>query len=70
MEKSAQARARVPRIVPTARWIQAVQGVWEMGGEEFRLAREPETGVLRAVDRKGNEVNPLRIISRGSKVRD
>jgi hypothetical protein len=60
----------VPRIVPTLRWIQAVEGVWEMNGELFHLQAEPESGVLMALNPEGERVNPLRVISRGTKLDD
>ncbi len=60
----------VPRIVPTPQWIQAVQGIWKMNGELLRLQAESETGVLVALDSRGEQVNPLRVISRGTKQGD
>ena len=68
MESHARTSGLVPRIVPTARWIKAIQGVWEMNGEIFRLQAEPETGVLTALNLEGEAVSPLRVISRGTKL--
>jgi hypothetical protein len=47
-----------------------VSGQWKVDGEIVRLAREPDTGVLVAVDEHGNPRNPLRVISNGAKVKD
>jgi len=68
VESQARESKLVPRIVPTLRWVAAIQGVWEMNGEVFRLQAEPESGVLMALDSKGEAVNPLRVISRGTKL--
>lgn len=70
MGNQAQASELVPRIVPTPRWIRAVSGQWKVDGEIVRMAREPDTGVLVAIDEHGNSRNPLRVISNGAKVKD
>jgi hypothetical protein len=36
----------------------------------IRLLEEPETGVLVAVNLRGERVNPLRVISLGTKLQD
>jgi hypothetical protein len=59
---------RVPRIVPTPAHMDAMVGIWELDGEMINLVKEPDTGVLVAMTTRGIRVNPLRVISHGSKM--
>jgi len=58
----------LPRIVPIRNRIQAIQGTWIFHGEKVRLLEEPETGVLLAMTLSGVPINPMRVISQGSKI--
>ncbi len=58
----------LPRIVPCRDRIQAIQGTWILHGEKVTLQAEPRTGVLVAMTLSGVPINPMRVISRGSKV--
>ena len=58
----------LPRIVPRRDRIQAIQGMWVFQGEKVRLLEEPETGVLLAMTLSGVPINPMQVISQGSKV--
>jgi hypothetical protein len=59
---------RMPRIVPTPGHLEALVGIWELEGEMVRLLKEPDTGVLVAMNTRGIRVNPMAVISRGSKM--
>jgi hypothetical protein len=43
-------------------------GMWELDGEVINLVQEADTGVLVALTTRGNRVNPMRVISQGSKM--
>jgi hypothetical protein len=43
-------------------------GIWELDGEMINLVQEPETGVLVALTTRGIRVNPMTVISQGSKM--
>lgn len=58
----------VPRIVPTRDRIEALVGIWELEGRSIRLIEERHSGVLLALNDRGERVNPLRVITRGRKV--
>ncbi len=58
----------LPRIVPIRNRIQAIQGTWIFHGEKVKLLEEPETGVLLAMTLSGVPINPMRVISQGSKI--
>ena len=58
----------LPRIVPRRERIQAIQGTWVYHGEKVQLLEEPGTGVLLALTLSGIPINPMRVISRGSKI--
>jgi hypothetical protein len=45
-------------------------GIWELDGEMISLVREPGTGVLVALTRKGIRVNPIRVVSHGRKMEE
>lgn len=60
----------VPRIVPTRDRIKALVGMWELEGRSVRLMEERHSGVLLALNDRGERVNPLRVITRGRKVED
>jgi hypothetical protein len=58
----------LPRIVPRRERIQAIQGTWIFHGEKVQLLEEPGTGVLLALTLRGVPINPMQVISRGSKI--
>jgi hypothetical protein len=58
----------MPRIVPTPCHIRALQGDWALEGKIVRLYQEPDSGVLIALNDEGQQVNPLKVISRGKKL--
>ena len=58
----------VPRIVPTSEHLEGLLGIWELNGEMVRFLLEPETGVLVAVSTGGLRINPIRVISGGTKM--
>jgi hypothetical protein len=58
----------IPRVVPTPSRVQALLGVWELEGEVVKMEQEPESGVLIASRIGGELVNPVRVISRGTKI--
>lgn len=60
----------VPRVVPTRDRIKALVGMWELEGRSVRLIEERNSGVLLALNHRGERVNPLRVITRGRKVED
>ncbi|MBT8397826.1 MAG: hypothetical protein KJN92_12720 [Gemmatimonadetes bacterium] len=68
MADAARSFGDVPRIVPRPCHIRALQGSWSLNGRLVRLYEEPGTGVLLALDDDGQQVNPLRVISRGKKL--
>jgi hypothetical protein len=47
--------------------MEALVGTWELGGSTIQMVEEPESGVLLALNARGEPVNPLTVISRGSK---
>jgi len=63
---TAKANAR-PRVTPTPGHLEAVVGTWELGGEKIQMLEEPGTGALLAKNSRGEVVNPMTVISRGSK---
>lgn len=58
----------VPRITPTQEHLQALVGRWKISGETVRLEGERDSGVLIAVNARGERVNPVHVISRGVKI--
>ena len=58
----------IPRIVPTREHLDRLLGIWELNGEMIRFLAEPETGVLVAFSCEGYRVNPIRVISGGTKM--
>jgi len=68
MTKNPKSGPYVPRIVPRPSHMRALSGPWTLGGEVVRLAEEPETGVLIAVNQDGHRLNPLKVITRGQKL--
>jgi hypothetical protein len=44
--------------------------MWELEGRSVRLMEERNSGVLLALNDRGERVNPLRVITRGRKVED
>ena len=68
MDPNSSICRNVPRIVPTEEHRDALVGIWELDGEMIRLLTEPETGVLVAMSCEGYRVNPIRVISGGSKM--
>ena len=55
------------RIVPTPNHLEALVGTWELGGEMIQMLEEPDTGILLALNSRGDWVNPMTVITRGSK---
>jgi len=58
----------VPRIRPTPEHMKALVGTWEFGGQTVHLQGEENSGILVALDDRGERVNPVRVISRGVKL--
>ncbi|MFH1765091.1 MAG: hypothetical protein ABIF09_12965 [Gemmatimonadota bacterium] len=58
----------MPRIVPTPVHIRALKGPWKLDGDIVRMYEEPDTGVLIALNEQGERLNPLRVISHGTKL--
>lgn len=58
----------VPRIRPTPEHLQALVGTWEFSGETVRLQGEQDSGILVALNDRGERLNPVRVISRGVKL--
>ncbi|MGW8267284.1 MAG: hypothetical protein ACWGSQ_13035 [Longimicrobiales bacterium] len=54
-------------VRPTADYLEALVGDWELGGEAIRMREEPGTGVLVALNSRGESVNPITVITRGSR---
>lgn len=68
MKTQASMTDALPRIVPRGDRIRAIQGTWIFHGEKVKMLAEPETGVLLAMTLSGVSINPMRVISQGSKV--
>ena len=68
MDPTSSICRNIPRIVPTPEHRDALLGIWELKGEMIRFLTEPETGVLVAFSSEGYRVNPIRVISGGSKL--
>ena len=68
MDPNSSICRNVPRIVPTPEHRKELLGIWELDGEMIRFVLEPDTGVLVAVSAEGYRVNPIRVISGGSKM--
>ena len=68
MDPNSSICRNIPRIVPTAEHLDKLLGIWELNGEMVRFVTEPETGVLVAVSTEGYRLNPIRVISSGSKM--
>ena len=68
MDPNSSICRNIPRIVPTQEHLDALLGIWELNGEMIRFLTEPETGVLVAFSTQGFRVNPIRVISKGSKM--
>lgn len=58
----------VPRIRPTPEHLEALVGTWEVSGETVHLQGERDSGILVALNDRGERVNPVRVISRGVKI--
>ena len=56
------------RVKSTRSHMEAVVGVWELGGERIQMLEEPGTETLVAVNSRGEAVNPIIVISRGFKL--
>ena len=67
MEANRAPKETVPRIVPTREHGRAICGTWLLDGNAIELFQEEGSGVLRAMDERGNPVNPITVISRGKK---
>ena len=68
MDPNSSICRNIPRIVPTQEHLDGLLGVWELNGEMIRFLTEPETGVLVAFSSEGYRMNPIRVISSGSKM--
>ena len=68
MDPNSSICRNIPRIVPTPEHRAALLGIWELKGEMIRFLTEPETGVLVAYSSEGYRVNPIRVISGGTKL--
>ena len=68
MDPNSSICRNIPRIVPTQEHLDSLLGIWELNGEMIRFLTEPRTGVLVAVSSEGYRLNPIRVISRGSKM--
>jgi hypothetical protein len=68
MKTHASMTDALPRIVPRRDRIEAIQGTWIFHGKKVKMLEEPETGVLLAMTLSGVPINPMRVISQGSKV--
>ena len=55
------------RVKPTRSHLEALVGTWDLGGSTVQMVEEPGTGVLLALDSRGELINPLKVISQGSK---
>ena len=68
MKTQASMNDVLPRIVPRRNRIRAIQGTWIFHGEKVKMLEEPETGVLLAMTLSGAPINPMQVISQGSKI--
>ena len=68
MDPNSSICRNIPRIVPTPEHRDRLLGIWELQGEMVRFLTEPETGVLVAYSSEGYRLNPIRVISGGSKL--
>jgi len=48
--------------------VKALLGIWELDGEMVRFLEEPVTGELVALTCRGERVNPMRVISHGTRM--
>ncbi|MBT8396325.1 MAG: hypothetical protein HKO65_06255 [Gemmatimonadetes bacterium] len=68
MDPNSSLCRNIPRVVPTREHQDALLGIWEYRGEMIRFLTEPDTGVLVAFSSEGYRINPIRVISGGSKM--
>ena len=68
MDPNSSLCRNIPRVVPTQEHLKELLGIWELRGEMIRFLTEPETGVLVAYSSEGYRINPIRVISGGSKM--
>lgn len=68
MDPNSSLCRNIPRVIPTQEHLDELLGVWELNGEMVRFLIEPETGVLVAFSSEGYRINPIRVISKGSKM--
>ena len=68
MDPNSSLCRNVPRVVPTQEHLDALLGIWELNGEMIRFLTEPDTGVLVAISTEGFRLNPIRVISGGTKM--
>jgi hypothetical protein len=68
MDPNSSLCRNVPRVVPTQEHLDALLGIWELNGEMIRFLTEPDTGVLVAMSTEGFRLNPIRVISGGTKM--
>jgi hypothetical protein len=55
-------------MMPNPSRIRALVGIWELDGEMVRLLEDPKTGALVAVTCQAEWVNPMRVVSRGTRM--
>jgi hypothetical protein len=48
--------------------VKALLGIWELDGEMVRFLEDPATGALVAMTCRGERVNPMRVISHGTRM--
>ncbi|NNM05137.1 MAG: hypothetical protein HKO65_08555 [Gemmatimonadetes bacterium] len=57
-----------PRMALKPTRVRALLGIWELDGEMIRFLEDPVTGELVALTCGGGRVNPMRVISHGTRM--
>ncbi len=57
-----------PRMALKPTRVRALLGIWELDGEMVRFLEHPATGELVALTCRGERVNPMRVISHGTRM--
>jgi hypothetical protein len=60
--------AAYPRVAPTPQHLQAIVGTWKLRDQTVRLTEEEGSGILLAFNERGEPINPMQVISRGTKL--
>jgi len=55
-------------MMPNPSRIRALLGIWELDGEMVRLLEDPGTGALVALTSRAEWVNPMRVVSHGTRM--